>query len=1052
MTATFTADHVLGGLKQFQRATVDHVFRRFYEDEITTRRFLVADETGLGKSMVARGLIARTIERLQDVDAVGRIDIVYVCSNADIAEQNLKRLDVLGSGAQHRSTRLTLLARDSGNLRGEPHPEVGKRVNLVSFTPGTSFDLGDSTGRADERALLHVMLCDHVGLTNKTERRGAALVLQGWAGLSSFEGSIDTARRHLDYAEADRAITTPFFKAVRKSGLLRRFEQDVTDLGRRRSLTDAERPKYIPLIGALRSALAKAGVHALEPDLVILDEFQRFRHLLAVDDPRYREAAELADDLFNHGDTRVLLLSATPYKPFTYAEEAAEGDDHEVDLRRTLSFLAASNGDTQTVDSIVNQLALYRHAAVDGQDTSGLRGDLETSLTKLMCRTERPRLGDDGMLDEQASDADPVTTDDLVSYAALRSIATELGAPMAIDYWKSTPYFLNFCDGYKFGEALRHKVADLPGRQSLRPMLEAAQHLDSDAVHALQPIESGNARLRRLAADTVGRGMWRLLWLPPSLPYVEPGGPFADPLLAGVTKRLIFSSWAAAPTAIASLLSHEATRNLADGNRAVLDAVTTRLDWRMEGDRPGAMTTLALFWPSPTLAHRNAPFGHDTSARPNARTPGAEPWYWTTILEDSGAAPDGLDSAMAATALSGDVSDSDQTADDPTRLRLHVDLALSLATGAIGADHERRTARPDDLDAVVTELGTFGPGNIAYRCVERLISPSDDIDETTRWRAAAVLSSGLRSLFNRPEAVLLLDQLLPGEVYWRAVLRYCAWGNLEAALDEYLNHLAEADRTNGLNESKLLAIADSARAAITPRPSRYEAFDPLHPDRRIPFPSRFALRYGSKRAGNEENARQPEVRSAFNSPFWPFVLATTSIGQEGIDLHWWCHAAVHWNTPASPVDFEQREGRVHRYGGHAIRKNLAERHGPEILEAAAKGANPWDEAYRLGIASASDRFGELAPHWITDGTSKIQRHIFPYPLSNDHDRYRRLKDDLVLYRLAFGQPRQEDMIEMLRRNGVHLDPTMIEQLRLDLRPPASPSHDVPVSADGNVNR
>jgi hypothetical protein len=45
--------------------------------------------------------------------------------------------------------------------------------------------------------------------------------------------------------------------------------------------------------------------------------------------------------------------------------------------------------------------------------------------------------------------------------------------------------------------------------------------------------------------------------------------------------------------------------------------------------------------------------------------------------------------------------------------------------------------------------------------------------------------------------------------------------------------------------------------------------------------------------------------------------------QKGIDLHWWCHAAIRWNTPASPVDYEQREGRAQRYGGHAVRTNLA---------------------------------------------------------------------------------------------------------------------------------
>ena len=30
------------------------------------------------------------------------------------------------------------------------------------------------------------------------------------------------------------------------------------------------------------------------------------------------------------------------------------------------------------------------------------------------------------------------------------------------------------------------------------------------------------------------------------------------------------------------------------------------------------------------------------------------------------------------------------------------------------------------------------------------------------------------------------------------------------------------------------------------------------------------------------------MREAFNSPFWPFILATTSVGQEGLDFHLYC--------------------------------------------------------------------------------------------------------------------------------------------------------------------
>ena len=51
--------HVYEGLKDFQRRTVDYVFGRLYTDEDRVERFLIADEVGLGKTLVARGLIAR---------------------------------------------------------------------------------------------------------------------------------------------------------------------------------------------------------------------------------------------------------------------------------------------------------------------------------------------------------------------------------------------------------------------------------------------------------------------------------------------------------------------------------------------------------------------------------------------------------------------------------------------------------------------------------------------------------------------------------------------------------------------------------------------------------------------------------------------------------------------------------------------------------------------------------------------------------------------------------------------------------------------------------
>jgi hypothetical protein len=377
--------------------------------------------------------------------------------------------------------------------------------------------------------------------------------------------------------------------------------------------------------------------------------------------------------------------------------------------------------------------------------------------------------------------------------------------------------------------------------------------------------------------------------------------------------------------------------------------------------------------------------------------------------------------------LSGAGSD-DEGADAPHRLTLHVDLALR--TAAV----PDVTEIPPDLARTVAELGTYAPGNIAWRALGRLLHEGHAVTPAGQWTAAVTLASGFRSLFNRAEAIGILDKYLPDAVYWRAILTYIRWGDLEAVLDEHLHHLAIAEGDSGpMDDDTLLSLAETIRSTLALRPSTYQAFNPHRPNKRIAFTSRFALRYGSGKQA-DETTRLPEIRAAFNSPFWPWVLATTSAGQEGIDFHWWCHAIVHWNTPPNPVDFEQREGRVNRYGGLAIRRNLAHRHREVIL--ASGSTNPWELAYELGL-DERENLGELAPHWVYPGPVKIHRTVLPFPLSSDGARYRRLKDDLALYRLTFGQPRQEDLLEILKRRGVQHDPARAAALRLRLTPPES---------------
>jgi len=61
MSTEFDATPVLKGLKDFQSRTVEHVFQRMFLDASPARRFLVADEVGLGKTWWLAALLRKPL-------------------------------------------------------------------------------------------------------------------------------------------------------------------------------------------------------------------------------------------------------------------------------------------------------------------------------------------------------------------------------------------------------------------------------------------------------------------------------------------------------------------------------------------------------------------------------------------------------------------------------------------------------------------------------------------------------------------------------------------------------------------------------------------------------------------------------------------------------------------------------------------------------------------------------------------------------------------------------------------------------------------------------
>jgi hypothetical protein len=300
-----------------------------------------------------------------------------------------------------------------------------------------------------------------------------------------------------------------------------------------------------------------------------------------------------------------------------------------------------------------------------------------------------------------------------------------------------------------------------------------------------------------------------------------------------------------------------------------------------------------------------------------------------------------------------------------------------------------------------------------------------------------------RSLFNQPEAMALL-RAGRGEIpYWQMALNYAAEGCLQAVLDEYAHLVRDLEGLIDKSaEETVSGVSDAMIEALTLRTSTAQV-DELHLDaeRKQELVSRrrmrnhFALRFATQETEEGgSGARIGHVRAAFNSPFWPFVLATTSVGQEGLDFHAYSHSVVHWNLPSNPVDLEQREGRVHRYKGHAVRKNIAATCGQDAL--AEPRGDVWERLFELAAARDGHDGQGLVPYWLYPGAAAIERHVPALPLSRETVQLDALKRSLAVYRMVFGQPRQDDLMAyLLDRLGEEPLRELAPKLQIDLGPP-----------------
>jgi len=79
----------------------------------------------------------------------------------------------------------------------------------------------------------------------------------------------------------------------------------------------------------------------------------------------------------------------------------------------------------------------------------------------------------------------------------------------------------------------------------------------------------------------------------------------------------------------------------------------------------------------------------------------------------------------------------------------------------------------------------------------------------------------------------------------------------------------------------------------------------------------------------------------------------------------------------------------------------------------------------------------LIPFWVYSVTNgaKIERHVPAVPLSREQERIVALRSSLAVYRLVFGQNRQEDLLAyLIGRFGESELHEIADSLRMDLAP------------------
>lgn len=1061
-------------LSDVQRATVDYLYHRMYDEG--QNRMLVADEVGLGKTWIARGLVAKAFDRWQKCKSREKksFNVFYICSNQQLAAQNLRKVNFTKDKrcVVSQVNRISLLAY-------KPYYD-NVEFCIYSLTPDTSFNEASTLGIKDERLMLYAILEKDQEIRKHKVHFGK--LMEGFRRLKdgswnpkrdsySFRNRlrVNFQENYIEYISklyVDRDSCPRCYTHYDLSGKMTLLDFIRTVAARFDRRTDGMWAVYAETIGHLRRALTDVCLSLMDADIFIMDEFQRYGQLL--DTKSTNEQATIAQKVFSQRNAKVLMLSATPFKAFTNKHDERNNEQHYKELKRVLQFLYEGTdidwlSYEKARSSIFSKMLSLKN--IDDKEPvlneiQKLKHYVEDVYYRVIVRTEKIIASNDpnAMIVNKENSPLPVTKQGIEDFLHLDDVFKKIyerrqeSAPSPVDYAKSAPYAMSFLRDYKVGE----KASEVSVPLSKNAFVNLAD------INRYEFPKNGHWPNGKL--NILMKGMRReatLLWCPPSISYYKLDGAFKG--LQDFTKTLVFSAWKLVPKMIATLVSYEAEKH-SIGKMPKEEGVKYFADKRVasQGDKARkpyrrlnfaselkSMTTLLLAYPSRYIGLIADPLDY-VNSRKSSKDIIEELYPSQAERIASFCEIYGNDNDRENTHLSwaypmvNDRADDNSWLDRIENIITKKDTDTILAKEYLGELRSILDRKQPKLPAfprkvsyseirkqakLMVKLSLGSPAICAYRALKRYFGTSNDVLST-----AFQIGLAFTDLFNKPESIAIVELQYPQKSldYWQKVIQYCIDGNIQAVLDEYVFMLLnEYDNPIEMGNSICNVLSMRTTNLKVDDSASFSKKEPEDNDVRHSLRSHYAAAFGVNAKSNQgSEVRATSIREAFNSPFRPFVLATTSIGQEGLDFHWYCRRIIHWNLPNNPIDFEQREGRINRFQGKVIRQRVADKY-VSMINGEEK---PWDKLFKLARKDKElAKFPcDIVPDWHfdSDGVS-IERIVPLYQFSMDISRYSEMLKILGLYRLTFGQPRQEELAEALESA---LTPDETEKLLIDLCP------------------